>query len=230
MIRYVGGKNRLSKHIAPIIQSYINTNTAYVEPFVGGGNVLAAINANTKIANDIDKAVVYLLANLYNGWIPPKTVSEKEYHVYKLLPETNPLHGWAAFACSFSGKKWGGYARTVGRDHSNEQYRAIIKHKHKFTNTTFSRKHYTKLYIPDNTVVYCDPPYAHTLQYQSKFNSKEFWKWATKLSKRCTVIISEYTAPAHFKSIYAKEVSNNVGFSQHRNIEQLFIFDKENYE
>lgn len=36
-MRYVGSKNRLSKELAPIIQSYITEDTvAYIEPFVGG--------------------------------------------------------------------------------------------------------------------------------------------------------------------------------------------------
>ena len=34
---YLGSKNRISKHIVPIIQSYITEETAgYIEPFVGG--------------------------------------------------------------------------------------------------------------------------------------------------------------------------------------------------
>lgn len=37
-MKYLGSKNRLSKELAPIIQSYITDNTAgYIEPFVGGG-------------------------------------------------------------------------------------------------------------------------------------------------------------------------------------------------
>ncbi|MGL5767681.1 MAG: hypothetical protein ACRCX8_18770 [Sarcina sp.] len=37
-MRYVGSKNKLSKELAPIIQSYITEDTVgYLEPFVGGG-------------------------------------------------------------------------------------------------------------------------------------------------------------------------------------------------
>lgn len=38
-MKYVGSKNRISKQLAPIIQSYIDDNDikAYWEPFVGGG-------------------------------------------------------------------------------------------------------------------------------------------------------------------------------------------------
>ena len=38
-MRYVGSKYKLSKDLAPIIQSYItNDTTGYLEPFVGGAN------------------------------------------------------------------------------------------------------------------------------------------------------------------------------------------------
>ena len=37
----MGSKNRLSKYLAPIIQSYITDETkGYLEPFVGGANMI----------------------------------------------------------------------------------------------------------------------------------------------------------------------------------------------
>lgn len=40
-MKYVGSKNRLSKDLVPIIQSYIDDNDIenYWEPFVGGGKL-----------------------------------------------------------------------------------------------------------------------------------------------------------------------------------------------
>lgn len=37
-MKYIGSKQRISKHIVPIIQKYIDENniTEYYEPFVGG--------------------------------------------------------------------------------------------------------------------------------------------------------------------------------------------------
>jgi DNA adenine methylase len=37
-MKYMGSKNRIAKHIVPIIQSYIDDNQVqhYIEPFVGG--------------------------------------------------------------------------------------------------------------------------------------------------------------------------------------------------
>ena len=36
----MGSKNRLCKEIVPIIQSYVNNSNGYLEPFVGGANVI----------------------------------------------------------------------------------------------------------------------------------------------------------------------------------------------
>ena len=44
-MKYMGSKNRIAKHIVPIIQRYIDkTNPkSYIEPFVGGANVIDKI-------------------------------------------------------------------------------------------------------------------------------------------------------------------------------------------
>lgn len=47
---YMGSKNRLSKYLVPIIESYINEKTeGYIEPFVGGANIIDKVNCDNKI-------------------------------------------------------------------------------------------------------------------------------------------------------------------------------------
>ena len=61
-MRYVGSKNRLSKELAPIIQSYINDNCkGYIEPFVGGANMIDKIKCDNKIGYDINNYLIALL-------------------------------------------------------------------------------------------------------------------------------------------------------------------------
>ena len=47
----MGSKSRIAKYIVPIIQRYIDENNidTYVEPFVGGANVIDKINCNIRI-------------------------------------------------------------------------------------------------------------------------------------------------------------------------------------
>ena len=63
-MKYVGSKNRLSKEIAPIIQSYIDNMPdcrGYLEPFVGGANMIDKIKCPCKIGNDVHKYLIALL-------------------------------------------------------------------------------------------------------------------------------------------------------------------------
>ena len=53
-MRYVGSKNRLAKELVPIIQSHITNETkGYIEPFVGGANMIDKIECNNKFGCDI---------------------------------------------------------------------------------------------------------------------------------------------------------------------------------
>ena len=50
--------------------------------------------------------------------------------------------------------------------------------------------------IPNNSIVYCDPPYANTHTYLSEFNHSEFYDWCRRQSS--LVFISEYNMPEDF--------------------------------
>ena len=52
---------------------------------------------------------------------------------------------------------------------------------------------YEKVQIKENSVVYCDPPYSGTTEYDGGFNHKEFFEWAHALKE--PVFISEYNIP-----------------------------------
>ena len=55
-MKYVGSKNRLAKQIAPIIQSYVDKPNCkgYIEPFVGGANMIDKIKNET---GDADRSL-----------------------------------------------------------------------------------------------------------------------------------------------------------------------------
>lgn len=59
----MGSKSRIAKYIVPIIQKYINDTGCkyYLEPFVGGANVIDKIKCNTKIGSDKNKYLIALL-------------------------------------------------------------------------------------------------------------------------------------------------------------------------
>ena len=66
-----------------------------------------------------------------------------------------------------------------------------------------STKDYREVELPDDCVVYADPPYKGTRKYNnSVFDSEAFWEWC----RRCPhpVYISEYSAPEDFIEVAAK--------------------------
>lgn len=80
-MQYIGSKNRISKELAPIIQSYITEDTeAYIEPFVGGANMIDKIKHPNKIGSDAHKELVALLKYTRdNSELLPTTIYEEEY-------------------------------------------------------------------------------------------------------------------------------------------------------
>lgn len=79
----------------------------------------------------------------------------------------------------------------------------------------------------DGDVVYCDPPYANTAQYNvGDFDSAAFWQWAR--SRDYPVYVSEYHAPEDFVSIWSKEkrrLFNGRNLSANA-VEHLFLHKK----
>ena len=68
-MHYMGSKNKFAKELIPIIQSYITEDTkGYLEPFVGGANVIDKINCNKKIGCDIHTELIELLKYVQNNY------------------------------------------------------------------------------------------------------------------------------------------------------------------
>lgn len=99
-MKYQGSKNRLSKELVPIIESYITEETkTYIEPFVGGGNLIDKICFNNKIGYDNHPYVIALLKALSKGWTPPLEITEELYKEIKDNKEKYPdyLVGYVGF-------------------------------------------------------------------------------------------------------------------------------------
>ena len=87
-MKYVGSKNKLSKELVPIIQSYISSETCcYLEPFVGGANMIDKIkhyNSPGKHSNSSGKLkVLFLAPHLSTGGMPSfllKRIEELSKH------------------------------------------------------------------------------------------------------------------------------------------------------
>lgn len=234
-MQYVGSKNRLSKELAPIIQSYITDETvAYIEPFVGGANMIDKIKHHNKIGSDVHKELIALHKyNKNNSSLIPITISEDEYNIVKNNKDQYEAWyiGLVGFCGSFGAKYFGGFARrSNGDDVPAQAIRNLVKQAPNIQEVTFECKSFQD-YKPleySNCVFYLDPPYRNTLSYSpGRFKYYEFDKWAIELAKNNTVLISEYEMPDDkFECIWSKDVkvgiSSQGDIKNKKRVEKLF--------
>lgn len=216
-MRYVGSKARHARQIIDAVETVIGSLASrhWVEPFVGGGNMIACVDAKTRTGIDKNEDVIILLKALAAGWAPPTSLSEKDY---SMLREAAPsaLRSFAGFCCSFGGKWFGGYARAPGtsRDLTAEGARNLLRQSvNLHTNVHFYVSDFRSMRVPHpRSVIYCDPPYEGTQGYRTgAFDHKGFWAWCDYLVREGhDVFVSEYKAPDHWSCIWNKSVKNTL--------------------
>ena len=96
-MKYMGSKSRIKKDIVPVIQEYINKNniTKYLEPFVGGANIIDSIVCNEKVGNDKSEFLIEMFKAFTedNSLIDDKRLSELTKEEYALDRKVCPLCG-----------------------------------------------------------------------------------------------------------------------------------------
>lgn len=217
-MKYVGSKNRHSKEILSIILKHRKIDQWYVEPFCGGCNIIDKVKGS-RIANDYHPYLIKMWKALVNdNWIPPDIITNEEYTRIKLNMEKEDawLVGFVGFCCSYSGKWWGGYARGNDkkgkpRNYCLESKKNIMKQIPNLKGVIFKNLSYEDLPIPENSLIYCDPPYENSLGYKNKINHNDFWEWVRKKhSDGHMIFISEYNAPDDFECVWQKKVNNTL--------------------
>ena len=229
---YMGSKGRLAKELAPIIQSYITPYTkGYIEPFVGGGNMIDKIQCDNKIGYDIEKYVIACLDALSKGWEPPKEVTEREYKEIKANISKYPdyLVGYIGYQLSFGANFFSGYVKRCDKKHHGDiySYASCMKQAPNLSGVQFINSSYKTIDTNlEGYVIYCDPPYRNTSGYRcGGFDYNYFYNWCMKMAKKNTVLISEYFMPKEFELLWEKGVKvtlNNTSMLGKDRIEKLF--------
>jgi DNA adenine methylase len=183
-----------------------------------------------RLGADIDPDLITMWQAVSKGWLPPESITEEEYHQLR-NSEPSPLKGYAAFALSYAGKKFGGWCRDSEgkRNYRQEAYNNAVRQFPKLRDVEFVHSSYLELEIPDGSIVYCDPPYADSTKYKSDFDHTQFWNWVRDLSDRCKVFVSEYAAPDDFECLWEKSVTSSLtqDTGSKRNIERLWRLKNE---
>lgn len=195
---YHGGKSRQAPYIGRAIRAAAQGRTRYLEPFVGGGNILITTPPTwDRTATDIHPDLILLWQAIQNGWTPPTTITRD---AYERLRHTEPsaLRGFSGFACSWGSKWFGGYGvngRNLNLAEASSRW--LAKHRHHIQGVHFDRCDYRDHNPGPDTVVYCDPPYRSTTGYLHGFDHDTFWHTMNQwVANGAAVLVSEFAAPA----------------------------------
>ena len=236
-MKYMGSKNRIAKHIVPILNKF-NNRPYYIEPFVGGANIIDKVDFQVRKGYDKNVYLTDLLkeASTIDRWFPAR-ISEDEY--YKVRDNKNDFENWhvglVGFCASYGGRFFEGYPRGknkdgISRDYTNEAIRNIETQRQNLRGVIFSDCDYSELDLSEiQSLIYCDPPYKGSKPYKigllGKFDHNKFWDWVREQSEYNPVIVSEYEAPNDFVCIWESESlkSNLKGKGTKTSIEKLFI-------
>jgi DNA adenine methylase len=234
-MKYMGSKRRIAKDILPIILENRNPNQWYVEPFCGGCNMIELVNRN-RIANDYNEYVAEMWNALVNrNWQPPTEITEGEYNDIKANKEQYPkeLVGFTGIAVTFGSTWFGTYARNKrGTNYAMEGRNNLMKQVERLQGTIFTSSSYCGIALPENSIIYCDPPYEGVAGYKDKFNHIAFWQWCReKTNEGHSVFISEYNAPNDFYCIWQSELKTNMNAKyETKPVEKLFKFSPKNVQ
>lgn len=112
-MQYQGGKSRIAKQIASIIEKMNNGDTL-VSLFCGLCSVESKVNISNKICNDKHPYLIAMWKGLKNGFVPPDMITENEYKYIRDHKDEDPaLTGFVGFGCSFLG---GGMVWWIGKE------------------------------------------------------------------------------------------------------------------
>jgi DNA adenine methylase len=231
-MKYMGSKNKIAKEIAPIMLAERKPGQPWVEPFVGGGNMIDKVNG-PRIGSDLNPYLIALFQEMQKEDFKAPVIPEWLYLDIKkhkgLFPEW--MVGFAGFQLSYGAIWFNSYRRdSVGkRDYAKEAVRNVGKQAPNVRGIKFYCSSYDELPIPDGSLIYCDPPYADTVSYKvvDSFNHDKFWEWCRGMAKKGhTVFISEYTAPYDFVAIWEKEVNSSLtkDTGGKKAVEKLFMY------
>lgn len=214
-MQYMGGKARQAKDIRETIARLRGNRTRYVEPFMGGGSVLAAVapDFDHVVGADASESLIELWkAVVSDEWHPPVHMTKEVYDAMKRYETACPLKGWAGYGASYQGKYFGGFnGNATHRDYMAENARglerkAAILREH--PDLTLTHANYTEHTVNANTVVYCDPPYAGTTAYKAAnaFDHEWFWEIMRRWTEAgALVLVHEYTAPKWWVPVHTKD-------------------------
>lgn len=193
VVQYLGGKwaarNRIAAHV-------LSHGLPVFEPFVGGAN-LPHLWPKGSLCADIDAGLIALYRKVQAegvDWIPDACTRE-DYAESMARTDERPIDTFRLVACSFRGKKKGGYSRdTPGRTNHARQGRNSLRRLIGL-DVQFHALDFLTLAPFGGVTLYCDPPYEGTTGYKSgAFDHDRFRARLREWARFGPVYVTEYAA------------------------------------
>ena len=200
-MQYLGGKSRLAKKFGYILTERLASGGRFIEPFVGGFNLVPVLTPKVPWCSDIHPGLIVLYQALQAGTFdPPEHITEDEYQALRARNDwSNPLSGFAAFGCSFGAIQWGSYARNAtGKSYCAVARRSILRKTLHMSGVEFACADYRDAPVQSGDVVYADPPYLNTSVYKgtAPFDHEAFYEWCEACARiGASMFVSEFTIP-----------------------------------
>lgn len=245
-MKYMGSKRRIAKHILPIMLQEAEKHglTTWVEPFVGGGNMIDKVpNSYKRVGYDINKYLICMLNCLKKrGFIFNPNITREEYSLVRDYYNgrgdknyNNDYVGWVGFMASANGRFFeGGYSGITTTKHGKERnyidesVRGIKKQIKSLDEVDLVQSNYINLDFKD-CLIYCDPPYKGSKSYsRESFNHDDFYNWCRAQAKNNIVFISEYDMPDDFIEVWRGSLKSSLSLnslhgSSKDSVERLFM-------
>lgn len=233
-MKYMGSKNRIAKYILPIMLKDRRPDQYWVEPFVGGANIIDKV-CGLRIGADSNPYLIKALKLIRdNPESLPDIITEVDYSKAKSVLKVDGLTGFIGFSMSFGGKWFGGYRRDVAgskgcinnmQTQTRRCKESALKQSPKLQGVCLKISSFENLIIPPNSIVYCDPPYRNTTKYKDSLDYDLFYNWCrAKNQEGHTVFVSEYNMPDDFKCVWIKEICSSLckNTGSKKGVERLF--------
>ena len=217
-MKYMWSKNRIAKHLLPIILKDRKPNQWYVEPFVWGANMIDKVEWN-RIWSDVDEYLIELLKHCADGKSNDLVdyITEEQYNHIKNNKEkySKVEVAHCGFNSSFWAKWFGGFTRPRKNWWDRDCVcgkNLLLKQMDRLKDVKLFNLPYQELVIPNNSIIYCDIPYKNTTKYKTGwFDYEHFYNWCRKKKAEWhTIFISEYNMPDDFICVWEKELINNL--------------------
>jgi DNA adenine methylase len=209
-MQYMGGKSRIARQLAAIIDCARRPGQLAWDPFCGGLSMSVALSASGPVhSSDKNPALIAMYNALRAGWEPPVEVSREEYRAARALPDTDPRKAFCGYGCSFGGKWFGGYkepiesrARAAGKDNGRRMpHRASARSVRRAVAAVRGPIDVLDFLTieprPIDAVIYCDPVYRDVTDYPEvgPFDHDLFARRVQQWSRYAHVFVSEYDFP-----------------------------------